>query len=150
MNPNKDYFIKMILHDIRKEIQEIQKDYDNNKIEFKIGDTVYYYSKRQIIEGKIVDIDDYTNGGLIPDALVYYWVTPKSICKNLIERVRYRWALIRKKNYIPGRIFFTNGCLAGDDFFRTEKEADIMEILHHSEFYLQELLYIKELAKEYP
>lgn len=60
MNPNKDYFIKIILNDIHKEIEKISYNYNNNKIEFKIGDTVYYYSNRQIIKGKILDIDDYT------------------------------------------------------------------------------------------
>lgn len=143
MNPNKEYFIKMLLNDINKDIYEIRDRYDNTKIEFKIGDTVYYYSKRQIVKGKIVDIDDYSNGGLVPDALVYYWVTPKSILIRLIEKFRYRWTLIRKKNYVPGKLFFTNGILAGSDFFRNEKETETMEVLHSTQFYLNELLYLE-------
>lgn len=145
MNQNKDYFIKILLNDIHKEIIEIKNKYNNNKIEFKIGDIIYYYSKRQIIKGKIIDINDYTNGGLISDALVYYWITPKSIYKKFIEWVRYRWAVIRKKDYIPGKLFFTNSCLAGDDFFRTKQEAITMEILHHSKFYLHELIELNKI-----
>jgi len=145
MNPNKDYFIKIILNDIHKEIEKISYNYNNNKVEFKIGDTIYYYSNRQIIKGKILDIDDYTNGGLIPDALVYYWINPKSRCRHFIEKIRYRWAVIRKKDYIPGKLFFTNSCLAGDDFFRTKQEAITMEILHHSKFYLHELIELNKI-----
>lgn len=144
MNPNNEFFIRMILNDVHKEIQEIQKNYNNSKIEFKIGDTIFYIIQRTIVKGKIVDIEDYTKGGLLPNALVYYWIRPKSICRNFIERVRYEWLKIRHKKYVPGNIFVTNYCLAGDDFFRTEKEADIMEVLYGLEFYLQELLYLKE------
>ena len=81
-------------------------------------------SKGDIVEGKIVDIDDYTKS-YGKEALVYYWVTPKrNIFVRLYDNLRYRYSVLFKKPFKPRFIFFTHSVLFGTDIFQTEEEAE--------------------------
>lgn len=141
MANTKNYLISLLLNFIDTEIIKIQNQYNNHSIEFNIGDTVYYNSINNIvIKGKIVDIDDFTNNGNRPLGLVYYWVVPKSISRNITQKIKYLYCSLLNRPYIPHPMYFTNSVLFGVDIFKTETEAENASILYNARFYLNELL----------
>lgn len=137
---NKDHLIKILLNYVYTEIEKIRNKYNNHEVEFNINDTVYYFNDKKIIEGKIVDIDDYTKS-YGKEALVYYWVTPKrNIIVRLYDNLRYKYSVLFKKPFKPRFIFFTHSVLLGTDIFETEEEAERARVFYNLEFYLNELL----------
>jgi hypothetical protein len=141
MNPyqsiSREYFVKLLINDLNNELDEIKKA---NQVTKNIGDLVYYsVGNRKVISGRIVSIDYYpdSNGEILS---TFYWVTPKSFLVRTIEHVRYKWSCITKKPYIPGKWFFTNSVQLGTDIFLKEDDAEHVNILQHSVFFLYELI----------
>jgi hypothetical protein len=123
------------LNHFNKELKKIE---ERNQTKLEIGDNIYYnINIMKTICAKVIDIDEYkcVNGAVN----VYYWVMPANILVRWFEQLRYKWAYITKKSYIPGKWFYSKSVKLGKDIFLTREDAEIAYLLHSSIIILSEI-----------
>ena len=127
--------INYLIKEFNDKLKSIEQQNQSKK---NIGDVVYYsVGNKKVISAKIVDIDEYPcdNG----ETNYFYWVTPVSSLVRWTEHLRYKWSVITKTAYIPGKWFFTNSVQLGKDIFLSEEDAEKAYLLNNAIFYLWEL-----------
>jgi hypothetical protein len=110
---------------VNSELDEISNKYNPGKIEFEIEERVWYISySSEIVESTVVDIDDWSKGGTVYGGLVYYWIIPDNAKTTWIDTVKYRYSHLFGKVYMPPKEFPGHAISAGEEIFRTKKEAE--------------------------
>jgi hypothetical protein len=132
--------IQKCIYLIKQEIKKIESNYNNYEIEFNIGDRVWYLGYEDIIQATVIDIDDWSEGGMIPGGMVYYWIEPDNAKLTFWDTLKYKYAHFLGKVYMPPKEFPGHAITAGYEFFRTKEEAIIVSNLYSAKNHLIELI----------
>ena len=125
-----------MLTEVQAKILEIQANYDNYQIEFKVGDSVYCLGNTSdVYPARITLVQDFSNDGMEAGGLVYYWLVPENYQHLWWYDLYSFYKRLLKQTWLPPRIV-GHAVLAGEDFFRTEDEARKFEVLSGLRYYL--------------
>lgn len=127
-----------LLAQVNARIAEIQANYDNNRVEFKVGDLVYVVASSPVL-ATIDLVQDFSKGGKLPGGLVYYWITRKTYRPLWWHPLFAYYKRLRKQVWLPPDCD-GHAVLAGESFFRTALEAQEFEILDGLRYYLNDYL----------